>query len=216
MPSRKRALSSSLSAVPSSADELDDVKPSLSLKTRSSPKTTPVNGTSTSTPKRKSGSSRSATKVKKEELDHENDTPMVADEPAPAVTPSTPKRGSRKRTKDSSKKENKVDEGLAEEQGEEKPKPTPTPSKSTLTKKLKQLEAYLQTPYPEHTSPTPEQCQQVQDALAKIHGLPRRPEKLVDRAGSAAGCGAVPDVLDALIRTILSQNTTSKSPFFNI
>lgn len=88
---------------------------------------------------------------------------------------------------------------------------TASPSKSTLAKKLKQLEAYLQTPFPDHAAPTPQQCQDVQAGLAAIHGLPKRPEKLIDIPGAAAGCGAVPDVLDALVRTILSQNTTSKS-----
>lgn len=88
---------------------------------------------------------------------------------------------------------------------------TPSPSKSTLAKKLKQLEAYLQTPFPDWKYPTHEQCQTVQDALSRVHGLPKRPAKLVDRAGAPAGCGAVPDVLDALVRTILSQNTTSAS-----
>jgi hypothetical protein len=88
---------------------------------------------------------------------------------------------------------------------------TATPSKATLAKKLKQLEAYLQTPFPDHVAPTPEQCREVQEALAGVHGLPSRPDKLVDKEGAPAGCGAVPDVLDALVRTILSQNTTSAS-----
>lgn len=86
-----------------------------------------------------------------------------------------------------------------------------TPSKSTIAKKLKALEAYLQTPFPDFHRPTPEECQKVQDALVSVHGLPKRPEKLLDIEGAPAGCGQVPDVLDALVRTILSQNTTSAS-----
>ena len=192
MPSRKRAFSSSLSAAPSS-DE--DVKPSPARTPKKQAK-------GSSTPRSSAKSARSSAKPKKEETDAGKDQATAHDEP---ITPHTPKRARKKPT--SAKKE--LADG--EEDDEEKPKPTPSPSKSTLAKKLKQLEAYLQTPFPEHLPPTSEQCQQVQDALARIHGLPKRPEKLVDREGAAAGCGAVPDVLDALIRTILSQNTTSKS-----
>jgi hypothetical protein len=197
MPSpRKRAASSPLSAVGSGAEDDDaDFKPEV---------------TANKTPAKKSPvkSARSSTrKVKKEESDSEND--HVKDE-AP-VTPA--KRGGSKRSTANSSKKAKLEDDLTDGEGEEKPKPTPTPSKSTLAKKLKQLEAYLQTPFPDFDAPTPEQCQEVQDALARVHGLPKRPEKLVDKAGSAAGCGATPDVLDALIRTILSQNTTSKSGF---
>ena len=133
------------------------------------------------------------------------------------ATPATPanKTGGR-RTRGSAPKSytDDVDDDKKDVKEEATPSKKSTPSKaSTLAKKLKQLEAYLQTPFPEHTAPSPEQCQEVQDGLAAIHGLPRRPEKLVDIPGAPAGCGAVPDVLDALVRTILSQNTTSKSAY---
>lgn len=135
-------------------------------------------------------------------------------------SPSTPARRSRRTPGGTaSSKKMKLDSDAEEDElppSKKKLKETPssiagTPSKSTLAKKLKQLEAYLQTPFPDHVAPTPEQCKEVQDALAGVHGLPSRPEKLVDREGAPAGCGAVPDVLDALVRTILSQNTTSAS-----
>jgi endonuclease III len=51
----------------------------------------------------------------------------------------------------------------------------------------------------------------VHDLLSSVHGIPERPKILEDRPNAAAGCGQVPSVLDALIRTILSQNTTSKN-----
>ncbi|GAA5917348.1 hypothetical protein JCM6882_001089 [Rhodosporidiobolus microsporus] len=67
------------------------------------------------------------------------------------------------------------------------------------------------TPFPQWPHPTPDEAQEVCDLLASVHGMPQRPGVLVDREEAAAGCGQVPDVLDALIRTTLSQNTTSKN-----
>ncbi|KAK4698738.1 endonuclease III, partial [Phenoliferia sp. Uapishka_3] len=97
---------------------------------------------------------------------------------------------------------------------------SPSPSKSnaasspvkaspTLAKKLAGLATYRQTPYPDFGKPTAEQCKTVHDLLAGAHGTPVRPTTLVDKPNAAAGCGQVPSVLDALVRTILSQNTTS-------
>ncbi|GAA6006083.1 uncharacterized protein JCM10292_006542 [Rhodotorula paludigena] len=67
------------------------------------------------------------------------------------------------------------------------------------------------TPFPQWQHPTPEEAKEVCDLLASVHGMPERPKVLVDRPDAPAGCGQVPSVLDALVRTILSQNTTSKN-----
>lgn len=148
--------------------------------------------------------------VKKEEPDDEK----MQDNPSTPARKTAPKRATRSSKK--AKLESDSDEDEKKSIIEDTPKSlnsatVNTPSKSTLAKKLKQLEQYLQTPFPDYPYPTPEQCQSVQDSLAKVHGLPKRPSKLLDIEGAAAGCGAVPDVLDALVRTILSQNTTSAS-----
>lgn len=71
--------------------------------------------------------------------------------------------------------------------------------------------AIHRTPFPQWLHPTPQEAQQVCDLLASVHGLPQRPKVLVDRPDGPAGCGNVPSVLDALVRTILSANTTSKN-----
>eukprot|EP00898_Chlorokybus_atmophyticus_P003471 jgi/Chlat1/4124/Chrsp269S03951 len=70
-------------------------------------------------------------------------------------------------------------------------------------------------PFPECLRPTAEECWEATAALAKLHGWPRgaanapraipKEPKHNERSGN---CGAVPDPLDALFRTILSQNTT--------
>ncbi|GAA5891677.1 hypothetical protein JCM8208_007365 [Rhodotorula glutinis] len=67
------------------------------------------------------------------------------------------------------------------------------------------------TPFPQWVRPTPVEAQEVCDLLGSVHGVPERPKVLVDREDAPAGCGQVPSVLDALVRTILSQNTSSRN-----
>ncbi|BGP19731.1 hypothetical protein JCM10213_004396 [Rhodosporidiobolus nylandii] len=93
------------------------------------------------------------------------------------------------------------------------PTPSITPLSASALKKQSLYATQLRngTPFPQHPFPMAEQAQEVCDLLASVHGLPQRPGKLVDREDAPAGCGQVPSVLDALVRTILSQNTTSKN-----
>lgn len=87
-----------------------------------------------------------------------------------------------------------------------------TPLSASAKKKLQLLGAsWGVTPYPKFARPTPEECQEVHDLLSSVHGAPERPKVLIDKANAAAGCGEVPSVLDALVRTLLSQNTTSRN-----
>lgn len=44
-----------------------------------------------------------------------------------------------------------------------------------------------------------------------MHSLPQRPAKIEKLDNVAANCGQVPSVLDALVRTILSQNTSNNN-----
>ncbi|KAL7894020.1 DNA glycosylase [Trichoderma sp. SZMC 28014] len=78
-------------------------------------------------------------------------------------------------------------------------------------RKLKSFAAYSQSsPFPSFPHPTPQECSLAHRILASIHGDRRRPEKIV-APNSVAGCGDSPSVLDALVRTILSQNTSNKN-----
>jgi endonuclease III len=65
------------------------------------------------------------------------------------------------------------------------------------------------SPFPDFARPTPAECKLAHHILASLHGARERPA-LPQVAGPAdrAGCGDAPTVLDALVRTILSQNTT--------
>ena len=87
------------------------------------------------------------------------------------------------------------------------------PSTPHTSKKLKLHSSYsVSSPFPDFTHPTPKEA-------ADIHALLKRehPGQLAVRsepAGSANSvptCGEVPNVIEALISTILSQNTTAKN-----
>lgn len=64
------------------------------------------------------------------------------------------------------------------------------------------------TPFPDWVHPTPEECQEVNDLLSTIHGNVTAPAKIPEPSLTFAGCGEVPCVLDALIRTYLSAATS--------
>lgn len=98
--------------------------------------------------------------------------------------------------------------------------PTPTIDESTSTtnekksnpkrQKLNRFPAGI-TPFPDHPHPTPEEAQTVVDLLSRFHGVHARPPKPPLPNLLVAGCGEVPSVLDALIRTLLSANTSAQN-----
>lgn len=61
--------------------------------------------------------------------------------------------------------------------------------------------------FPDFPRPTAEECKVAHQILQRLHGERVRPDKVVASA-TRAGCGDSPSVLDALVRTILSQNTS--------
>ncbi|KAG9499903.1 hypothetical protein J7337_008367 [Fusarium musae] len=67
------------------------------------------------------------------------------------------------------------------------------------------------TPFPEWSTPSAEECEEVYRRLAKIHGEAKAPEKIPAPSLEVSGCGEVPSVLDALIRTRLSANTSNRN-----
>lgn len=86
-------------------------------------------------------------------------------------------------------------------------------SKAAVLKerKLKSFSDFSKkSPYPTFSRPTSEECRLAHKILASVHGERVQPEKVVAPT-DVAGCGNSPSVLDALIRTILSQNTSNKN-----
>ncbi|MCJ1310309.1 hypothetical protein MMC25_003971 [Agyrium rufum] len=66
-----------------------------------------------------------------------------------------------------------------------------------------------ETPYPNWPAPTREQAQEVNDILSKTHGAVRAPKEIPLPSLTVAGCGEVPSILEALLRTLLSAHTTN-------
>ena len=64
-----------------------------------------------------------------------------------------------------------------------------------------------ESPYPSYPHPTPEECREVNRILQSAHGRVHAPKKIPTPSLSSSGCGEVPSVLDALIRTRLSAAT---------
>lgn len=67
-----------------------------------------------------------------------------------------------------------------------------------------------ETPYPNHAAPTAEQAEKVFKLLADRHGYENTstPTVAIEPSLEKAGCGEAPAVHDALLRTVLSANTT--------
>lgn len=89
-----------------------------------------------------------------------------------------------------------------------KPLPSLPSPNSIQAKKLKNYTQYAaKSPFPDFLHPTPEEARRVHRILASLHGERVRPDE-TKAPTSRAGCGDSPSVLDALVRTILSQNTS--------
>ena len=65
---------------------------------------------------------------------------------------------------------------------------------------------YDEEPFPGWSMPDQGACQQVLERLGALHGMPRR---RVQNESSSGGA-----ILDSLVRTILSQNTTGRQGGF--
>ncbi|KAI4163605.1 MAG: hypothetical protein LQ342_002878 [Letrouitia transgressa] len=63
------------------------------------------------------------------------------------------------------------------------------------------------SPFPDWPHPTAQECHEVNSLLASLHGEVKAPAAIPVASRTVAGCGEVPCVLDALIRTYLSAAT---------
>ncbi|MCJ1228241.1 hypothetical protein MMC12_004902 [Toensbergia leucococca] len=68
-----------------------------------------------------------------------------------------------------------------------------------------------ETPYPDWPHPTPEECHEVNEILSEIHGRVAPPKEIPTPSMTVSGCGEVPSVLDAIIRTVLSAHTADEN-----
>ncbi|KAJ4297593.1 hypothetical protein N0V90_005486 [Kalmusia sp. IMI 367209] len=64
------------------------------------------------------------------------------------------------------------------------------------------------TPYPNWPHPTAKECEEVTRLLSSVHGEVKAPKDIPPPSLDVSGCGEVPSVLDALVRTRLSAATS--------
>ncbi|PSR90325.1 base excision DNA repair protein [Coniella lustricola] len=165
---------------------------------------------------------QSPTKVKKEEtptrpresVPRKRRTPKTEDE----SSQQPPKRPKREQSPDSKSplgtpQKAKQQAAAAAAASKTSPKKTPTAAASGLKdRKLKAYAAFANaSPFPDFPHPTPQECRLAHKILAAQHGERKRPTTALVAPSQRAGCGDSPSVLDALVRTILSQNTSDKN-----
>lgn len=110
------------------------------------------------------------------------------------------------------KKEAAEDEAVKEESDEDIKSPDLLDDQSDIEGEIKARNRKLAyalgtTPFPNHKLPTPQDVEEVVALLEAAHGPAVRPDKVPKPDNSVSGCGEVPSVLDAVIRTLLSANT---------
>jgi endonuclease III len=156
--------------------------------------------------------------VKKEETEQK---PQVKQEEQTPQKPSRKRASSAADSSPPASKRIKKEEPRASVDSKEQPNPS-TPTSKTAANgtakkatpsslKDKKLKSYAQfakaSPFPDFLHPTPQECKLAHRILAQLHGPRTRPKEIV-ASQDRAGCGDSPSVLDALVRTILSQNTS--------
>lgn len=131
--------------------------------------------------------------------------------PTPSVEEDRPKKRTRSSRgkaelidEDDEVKEESVDDAVdTPKTAAASPKKTPKKANYGLTPGV--------TPYPDYPHPTHDECREVVRLLEKVHGKVNVPKAIPPPSLDVAGCGEVPSVLDALVRTRLSANTTNKN-----
>ncbi|KAF2435336.1 DNA glycosylase [Tothia fuscella] len=172
-------------------------------------------GSSTSTPVKKRNATP-AKKIKSEpnELPHNLGQPLET----PIKKEATP---AKKRARTSAKKakpelDDPQNQAIAEKlvaqfanSGVAQSAPAVTPKKGK--KKTNYGHTPGVTPFSDYVHPTSEECHEVTRLLSSVHGKVSAPKRIPKASLTVAGCGEVPHVLDALVRTRLSANTSGNN-----
>ncbi|MCJ1462402.1 hypothetical protein MMC07_001003 [Pseudocyphellaria aurata] len=67
------------------------------------------------------------------------------------------------------------------------------------------------TPFPDWPHPTIAECREVNQLLSTVHGVQAAPTEIPKPSLTVSGCGEVPSILDAMIRTRLSAATAGSN-----
>ncbi|KAF1977664.1 DNA glycosylase [Bimuria novae-zelandiae CBS 107.79] len=176
---------------------------SASMKKETSPaKTLPI------TPKSSQKRSRAAVKKEEEdinELPHNLGKISELDSTEDGINDDPPVKKSRKRT--TKKVVTAHQESVQDLVDKATDIAEPSPKKSKKTNNYGMVPGT--TPYPDWPHPTPEECEEVTRLLSSVHGEVEAPKVVPPPSLEVTGCGEVPSVLDALIRTLLSAATTA-------
>ena len=147
----------------------------------------------TKTLKRSSAPATPNTKRKRVKLEPAS-SPTTPISPSTRIKPPSSPSSASKDTKDTTKLSSPADKAA-----------------SLQARKLKSFSAHAnKSPFPSFQRPTPPECILAHRILASLHGDRARPEVVV-APSSRAGCGDSASVLDALVRTVLSQNTSDRN-----
>jgi endonuclease III len=151
-------------------------------------------------------STRAAAATANEAILASDNTGMAED----ATEPATPTPGTKKAAKRQPRKSGKTPD--VKGSGEE----VEMPVVALIDQKMKVKRGMANkygltrgtTPYPNRLAiPSKEQCEEVHSILTEMHGEVKQPTKAPAPSLLVAGCGEVPSVLDALLRTLISGNT---------
>ena len=156
-----------------------------------------------------------------EDTGHPKDTGRVSNEPRPkAKSKVGPNTSTKKVSSKAAVNDNNADDEPPLKKSKQSPKTSTaqekaSPSISIKNSKSKAPKSYSltpgATPFPNYPRPTITDCHEVYDALASLHGESAPPKTIPAPSEIVAGCGEVPAVLDAMIRTYLSSNTTGRN-----
>ncbi|KAF6766800.1 HhH-GPD domain protein [Kalmanozyma brasiliensis GHG001] len=184
--------------------------------TRSSPRkaaTTPKNNRSSST-------ASPTIKTEAEELSFPPTPTSVGDSPAAGKRKRSTPRGIKNETSEIHDLLSAIPKTEELDSKEGLSAPSSPSKKSTSERKLASYkQSILASPFPDHPLPTAAEAERVAWILGDFHGYKRESDggrglpkyttpKGEDRWG---GCGDVPSVLDAVIRTVLSCNTSNRN-----
>ncbi|KFX93994.1 hypothetical protein O988_06530 [Pseudogymnoascus sp. VKM F-3808] len=157
-------------------------------------------------PKRKAAATKAGTQAKRVKLSEADD---AADADFNDQKPKkAPTRRVAKKVDTSQDVQDEVDKLI---EGSETLKKVKKESKPKKPKKNKYGLTPGETPYPDFEMPTAAACLEVNNLLSGLHGVVEPPKAIPPPSLEVTGCGEVPSVLDALIRTRLSAATTSKN-----
>ncbi|KAF2749084.1 DNA glycosylase [Sporormia fimetaria CBS 119925] len=121
------------------------------------------------------------------------------------------KRSNKSRVTKVPQTDDDVNEILKREDVSELASKAATTLEAPTKKKLQYTLGPGQSPFAGYPHPTPEECEEVNRLLSEAHGYVKPPKKIPPPSLTVTGCGEVPSILDAMIRTRLSANTSGRN-----